>query len=195
MACRRIEHAFTLIELLVVIAIIAILAALLFPALSRSKEKALGIKCQSNLKQIGLATFMYVDDNDDRLPFAWYNNPNQDKNNFMILIVDYLKRAAFKSGTTTANSDFAAGVYPCPVRLQENLYRRYKEYQGVGNPWRISFAMSQYTLLKYPPSVASPKTAKLASVPKPALTFLAADVSYELNHPHPQPWEIQRWHL
>lgn len=66
----RIRQGFTLIELLVVIAIIAILAAILFPVFGRARESARKSSCQSNLKQLGLGFAQYLQDYDERTPYA-----------------------------------------------------------------------------------------------------------------------------
>jgi prepilin-type N-terminal cleavage/methylation domain-containing protein len=68
----RRTSGFTLIELLVVIAIIAILAAILFPVFAQAREQARSISCLSNMKQIGTATLMYVQDYDETFPMNLY---------------------------------------------------------------------------------------------------------------------------
>ncbi len=131
---RRASHggavtAFTLIELLVVIAIIAILAAILFPVFAQAREKARQTSCISNLKQIGLALTMYVQDYDEAYPnraFEPRTVPNWDDNSWRTVIQPYVKNRKLLTcpsnpGKSTPTYDPEFGIsYACNFNYGRN---------------------------------------------------------------------------
>lgn len=129
---------FTLVELLIVIAIIAILAGMLLPALRKAKDKATGIKCLSNLKQLGVGFSMYLDDYNYYYPsygVQWVASVG-GASCWDAKIAPYVGFPNPVPGGRSAQNT----IYWCPASALNSLYtRNYSAHRGMGNPIGYSY--------------------------------------------------------
>jgi prepilin-type N-terminal cleavage/methylation domain-containing protein len=163
------SKAFTLIELLVVIAIIAILAAMLLPALSNAKQKALQVRCVNGLKQSGLAAVMYAGENNEKLPYAFVMSGRMTAYG----VGAYLDGWLSYFGMTTNSTSFTNGFTTCPGVRNMTRGADYPSYVANRNiPWDPGVEAT------YPDNY---NLKKLGSPARPVETSLLIDAAVAQN--------------
>ncbi len=158
---QRSQTAFTLIELLVVIAVIAVLASMLLPALASAKAKATSAQCLSNLRQIGLGTMLYEDDNGGALPRSSHSAMAYGQLPWGYALVPYLLGKDFSRPDAQWTNLFRT-LYHCPKDNRKTT------------DW--SFGKNVYPELSAQ-ETGGPTWGKIQQMPRPVATVLYAEKS------------------
>jgi len=176
----RCREAFTLIELLVVIAIIAILAAILFPVFAQVREKARQISCLSNLKQIGMATMQYVQDNEETYfsvpyPGDFNGDPNKPCLYPAEYIYPYIKSTQVFKCPDFDGDQFATGYQfygspGAPAGMQTPLY-----VKSLAD-YKLGYGLNE--LLLSDDSGLRPGPVTIASIKSPSSIGMFVDSSF-----------------
>jgi prepilin-type N-terminal cleavage/methylation domain-containing protein/prepilin-type processing-associated H-X9-DG protein len=156
------KRGFTLIELLVVIAIIAILAAILFPVFAQAREKARGVSCLSNTKQVGLGVNMYVQDYDETYPIGVRDDWN---NSWPVVVQPYIKNTDIFRCPDDNTRELVSGGWTVPwggvpISFAANGYEAWVGsgfkllgVMGMAQPWLGNGVQAQAAVNKVAESV------------------------------------------
>ena len=162
---------FTLIELLVVIAIIAILAAMLMPALQQARERGRSASCTSNLKQMGQALQMYGEDNRD---FGCYGYDTVLQASFATHLYPYFGSMPDLTKYNTSDKPFRAPIYNCPSGKNGTLHMKFYTTYGFNFLGQVDND-NAYRLFGYRSSTVDYKPVKRSRIKKASQLFAIGD--------------------